>query len=156
VVGTQGASKPVSEKTLHRTVGFSCAARRENLVQDNSWVRGEHGVVEGDAGESMLFWRNVVGHRVFTRADGRLSLGWRLINEASEVCAWCAGARRERVCAMRFQETILGRLSKTLHAQLGDIPREPLPRRWVDLIHHLDEQERKQSDRQPDQSSQRR
>ena len=43
---------------------------------------------------------------------------------------------------MQFQETILQRLGKTLHVQLDDITHEPLPRRWVDLIHHLNEQER--------------
>ena len=44
---------------------------------------------------------------------------------------------------MRFQETILQRLGKVLHVRMDDITHEPLPRRWVDLIHYLDEQERK-------------
>ena len=47
---------------------------------------------------------------------------------------------------MRFQETILGRLGKALHDQMGDITHEPLPRRWVELILHLEEQERKRSE----------
>ena len=47
---------------------------------------------------------------------------------------------------MRFQETILGRLGKALHDQMGDITREPLPRRWVELVVHLEEQERKRSE----------
>jgi hypothetical protein len=34
-------------------------------------------------------------------------------------------------------------LAKALHAYYDDIMHEPLPRRWVDLIHHLDEQERR-------------
>jgi|KBSSwiStaDraftv2_1062776.scaffolds.fasta_scaffold3211222_1 hypothetical protein len=46
------------------------------------------------------------------------------------------------------RETILRRLGAVLHAQLDDIPREPLPRRWVDLIHHLEEQERRERERQ--------
>jgi hypothetical protein len=43
---------------------------------------------------------------------------------------------------MRFQETILGRLGKTLHVRLDDIAHEPLPRRWVELIQHLNQRER--------------
>jgi len=46
---------------------------------------------------------------------------------------------------MRFQETILGRLGKALHVQMDDITHEALPRRWVDLILHLEEQEKKAS-----------
>jgi hypothetical protein len=52
----------------------------------------------------------------------------------------------ERVCAMLFQETILQRLGKALHAHWDDIAHEPLPRRWIELIQHLNEQERKRSD----------
>jgi hypothetical protein len=48
---------------------------------------------------------------------------------------------------MRPQETILQRLGKTLHVQTDDITREPLPRRWVELIQHLNEQERMRSER---------
>ena len=48
---------------------------------------------------------------------------------------------------MQFQETILQRLGKALHVRMDDITNEPLPRRWVDLIHHLDDQERKQAER---------
>ena len=62
----------------------------------------------------------------------------------------------ERVYAMRFQETILGRLGKALHAHWDDIAHEPLPRRWVDLILFLDEQERKRSDRHPEAEQRRR
>jgi hypothetical protein len=46
---------------------------------------------------------------------------------------------------MRFQETILGRLGKALHVRMDDITHEPLPERWVDLIHYLDEKERRES-----------
>ena len=43
--------------------------------------------------------------------------------------------------------SILGRLGKLLHDQDDHITHEPLPKRWVDLIHFLDEQERKTSSR---------
>jgi hypothetical protein len=34
-------------------------------------------------------------------------------------------------------------IGKVLQSRDNDIVREELPKRWVDLIHHLDEQERK-------------
>jgi len=37
-------------------------------------------------------------------------------------------------------ETLVA-IGKQLRGQDEDIAREPLPRRWVDLIHHLNEQE---------------
>jgi hypothetical protein len=43
---------------------------------------------------------------------------------------------------MRPQETILQRLGKALHVRMDDVTHEPLPRRWVELIHHLNEEER--------------
>jgi hypothetical protein len=49
----------------------------------------------------------------------------------------------ERTCAMRFQETILERLGKTLRGHEEDMIHEPLPRQWVDLIRHLNEEELK-------------
>ena len=55
-----------------------------------------------------------------------------------------------RGCAMQQwqgQETLLRRLGKTFHLYGDDIAHEPLPRRWVDLIRYLDEQERKSSER---------
>jgi hypothetical protein len=76
-----------------------------------------------------------------SRWDGDLS------NETSEVCARCAGAVEERVCAMQFHETILERIGKTLRGHDEGITHEPLPRRWVDLILYLDEQERKRAER---------
>lgn len=48
----------------------------------------------------------------------------------------------ETGCEMHVQETILQRLGKALHAHWDHIEHEPLPRRWVELIHHLNEQER--------------
>ncbi len=44
-------------------------------------------------------------------------------------------------CAMRPQETILQRLGKPLHAHWDATAHEPLPRRWIELIQHLNEQE---------------
>jgi hypothetical protein len=61
----------------------------------------------------------------------------------------------ERVCAMLFQETILQRLGKALHVHWDDIAREPMPRRWVDLILFLEEKERKRSERRPEAAPQR-
>jgi hypothetical protein len=47
---------------------------------------------------------------------------------------------------MRFEETILGRLGKTLHVRMDDTTHEPMPRRSVELIQYLDEQERRRGD----------
>ena len=47
---------------------------------------------------------------------------------------------------MRIQETILQRLGKALHVQMDDITHEPLPHRWVELIHYLNEQEKMRED----------
>jgi hypothetical protein len=44
-------------------------------------------------------------------------------------------------------DTILQPLGKALHVHIDDITREPLPHRWVDLIHHLNEQERTRPER---------
>ena len=40
----------------------------------------------------------------------------------------------------------LHRLGKLLHDQEEDITHEPVPKRWVELIHFLDEQERKRDE----------
>jgi hypothetical protein len=55
----------------------------------------------------------------------------------------------EAGCAMHVQETTLQRLGKALNVRLDDFTHEPLPSRWVELIHHLNEQERKHLQRQP-------
>ena len=39
---------------------------------------------------------------------------------------------------------IIDRIKSALHAQYDAILNEPLPERWVDLIHRLNEQERQQ------------
>ena len=44
---------------------------------------------------------------------------------------------------LQGQESILQRIGKVLRAQNDDITHEPVPTRWVDLIHYLDEQERR-------------
>lgn len=51
---------------------------------------------------------------------------------------------------MRFQETIFGRLGKTLHVEMDDITNDPLPQRWVELILHLEEQEKKRLASEPE------
>jgi hypothetical protein len=43
------------------------------------------------------------------------------------------------------QETIQRWLREKLHAQFDEVSHEPLPRRWAELIRHLDEQERRQT-----------
>jgi hypothetical protein len=48
---------------------------------------------------------------------------------------------------LQGQESILQRIGKVLRAQDDDITHEPVPTRWVDLIHYLDEQERRRADR---------
>jgi len=42
-------------------------------------------------------------------------------------------------------ETVLGRIAKVLRAEAEPATREELPKRWIDLLLHLDEQERRQS-----------
>jgi hypothetical protein len=41
----------------------------------------------------------------------------------------------------------LGRIASQLRDDGENLRREPLPRHWVDLIHHLDEQERRRDER---------
>jgi hypothetical protein len=40
-----------------------------------------------------------------------------------------------------WQPSFLDRIRETLRAQHVDVVREPLPRRWIDLIHYLNERE---------------
>ena len=44
------------------------------------------------------------------------------------------------------EKSILRRLGKVLHVGTEDITHEPLPQRWVELIHYLDEQERERTE----------
>lgn len=44
------------------------------------------------------------------------------------------------------KDSILWRFGQTLHSLNDDITRQPLPRRWVDLIHHLNEKDRLRSE----------
>ena len=125
-----------------------------------SFVRPPGCITRGGWLEELMHrQRNVRGHRTFTLdpRPGRLSPGWRLLQpNISEDCAGATGAH-ERIYAMRFQETILQRLGKALHVQMDDITHEPLPRRWVDLILYLEEQERERAERaQPETEPQRR
>ena len=45
------------------------------------------------------------------------------------------------------QFPIIERIGKVLHDQLDDVVREPLPQRWVDLIHFLNAKDRGEPDR---------
>jgi hypothetical protein len=47
----------------------------------------------------------------------------------------------------QVQDALLRRITRAIHNQFQEIAHEPLPRRWVDLIHHLDAQERKGPER---------
>jgi hypothetical protein len=44
---------------------------------------------------------------------------------------------------LRKKDETIEEIGKGLRREADDIIREPLPQRWVDLIHHLNEQERK-------------
>jgi hypothetical protein len=50
------------------------------------------------------------------------------------------------------QDTIPRWLRHALHAQLDEVSHEPLPKRFVELIRYLDEQERGRSDDQKSES----
>ena len=61
-----------------------------------------------------------------------------------------AFAERVLVMAQGYDKS-LGMIAKILRAQSNQVPLEPLPERWVDLIHHLNERERGRSrPRQPE------
>jgi hypothetical protein len=49
----------------------------------------------------------------------------------------------------QVQDTVLQHLGNLLHSLDEDITHEQLPRRWLELIHRLDERLREQ-DRQPE------
>jgi hypothetical protein len=44
-----------------------------------------------------------------------------------------------------MRQAPLGYVSKSLHAQFDQITEEPLPKRWVELIHRLNEIEHRQT-----------
>ena len=48
---------------------------------------------------------------------------------------------------MQFQKTNVEQLGKALQVRMDDITHEPLPRRWVELILYLEEQERMRPER---------
>lgn len=43
-----------------------------------------------------------------------------------------------------MRQVPLRHVSKSLHARFDYVTTEPLPERWVELIHHLNETERRQ------------
>jgi len=47
---------------------------------------------------------------------------------------------------MRKKDETIIEIGKGLRREAEDVIREPLPQRWVDLIHHLNEKERKQAE----------
>lgn len=46
---------------------------------------------------------------------------------------------------MRQAQEFAHRTGKTLRLQNDDILKQPLPERWVELIHHLNEKERREA-----------
>jgi hypothetical protein len=48
---------------------------------------------------------------------------------------------------LQEQETILRRIGNALRGQGENITHKALPKRWVELIHYLDEQEQKSGER---------
>ena len=53
----------------------------------------------------------------------------------------------------RSDDTPLGFIGRLLRAEYEDTHGQPLPQRWIDLIHHLNDQERQRSNLSPPQSS---
>ena len=43
--------------------------------------------------------------------------------------------------------SFIGVISKALRANYDEVAKEPLPQRWVDLIHYLNEHERAEAER---------
>jgi len=59
-----------------------------------------------------------------------------------------------RICAtMRKKDETIVEIGKGLRREADDLTREPLPRRWIDLIRHLNEKERKQKEEENQQRS---
>jgi hypothetical protein len=48
---------------------------------------------------------------------------------------------------VQHTSTFLGLIKKALRANYDKVADEPLPERWVELIHHLNERERAETDR---------
>jgi hypothetical protein len=48
---------------------------------------------------------------------------------------------------LQAQKSILQRIGKVLRAQDDAVTHEPVPTRWVDLIHYLDQQEQRGAER---------
>ena len=46
---------------------------------------------------------------------------------------------------MQGAQGVMRRIGKALRATNEELTHEPLPERWVDLIHYLDEKERRES-----------
>jgi hypothetical protein len=53
----------------------------------------------------------------------------------------------------RSKAPAFGLIGRMLRAEFEDAKTQPLPERWIDLIRHLDEQERQKSDASPAEGS---
>ena len=69
--------------------------------------------------------------------------------DASQSVAPQTGGRR----MSPLPKSLLGRLGKAWRSRNEHMTREALPKRWIDLLHHLDEQERRQSRPSPSASA---
>ena len=50
-------------------------------------------------------------------------------------------------------KSVFARLGKMLRARNEHLTRETMPKRWIDLLLHLDEQERRQSGQAPSEAA---
>ena len=75
-------------------------------------------------------------------AEIATSLG-RMSNDCADACS--PTDERARVIVRKKDETIR-EIGNGLRRESEDITHEPLPRRWVELIQHLNEKERQQSE----------
>ena len=91
---------------------------------------------------------DVITHSCHLPRRRRLSCG-RAWNSQSpthlgyQVTPFCHGEYLMR----HRHDAVVERVGTTLHVRMDDITHEPMPRRWVELIHYLDKQEGMQSER---------
>ena len=67
----------------------------------------------------------------------------------------CASAYQRGAAMLFKKDETIAKIGSGLRQQCENTTQEPLPRRWVDLIRHLDQHERKQSQAEPRQQQHR-
>ena len=87
-------------------------------------------------------------HRLFASLDLTSTQGTRRVRNGFDELhvphTLRYSSRQERLM-QQGHNSILRRIGKVLHDQDDDITREPLPRRWVELIQRLNEEEQKRA-----------